>query len=450
MPSPLCEVRDGAGSYQSTTNGVNVTPGNTVTIHLIDSSAETWSIECVYTDDLSVAATVNAGLSINGPARTASFTAPSAGRAYIFRSVVNGGVGPDGRTRSSYTTTFGIYTLTSGGARVLASNETTESDATFGWIKPINSLIRSGGGGEGGATPGGSEGQAQYHGPDGTLAGSEHLTFDEDGYPTIEEPVISAPIVTGGMTVVDASGNWQYLVSPGTLAGDRIVFLPVLTGNDTFVMASVSQTLANKTLTAPTFGVASSTAFRVRNPTGTFNYLFQPTAIAADRIITIPLLTNDDTLVFANFAATLLNKTLDAPTFSGLVTHSGSATHATGNAKGTAVDLNPVNVQTTDATQTTLDSFTSLSNSAVSVSWMVTAIKSDRSQAASYIVSAAFRNNGGTISQIGSTQVSGLEDDSNWAVAVDTSSGLIRLRVTGVAATTIQWVAIRTSLVVFP
>lgn len=311
----------------------------------------------------------------------------------------------------------------------------------------LKTIIVAGGGG--GATPGGSDGQAQYK--DGSsFAGSPYVTFDEEGYATIEEPTIEAPVVTGGMTIVDASGSWQYLLSPATLAGDRVVFLPVLTGNDTIVMASVSQTLANKTLTAPTFGVASSTAFRVRNPTGTFNYLFQPAAIAADRIVTIPLLTNDDTLVLANFAQTLLNKTLDAPTLAGLVTQTGSATHATNNAKAVAVDLNPVNVQTTDATQTTLDTFTSLADSAVSVSWMVTAIKSDRTQAASYVVSAAFRNNGGTITQVGTTQVSGLEDDANWAVAVDSSGNQIRLRVTGVAATTIQWVAIRTSLVVFP
>lgn len=142
MPTPACEVKDGAGSYQTTSSGVNVTPGNTITIHLIDTSADTWSIECIYTDELSSASSVTAALNINNPLRTATFTAPVAGRTYIFRSVVNGGIGPDGRTRSSYSTTFGVYTLTSGGQRVVAINETTEG-GSFGWITPINTLIRA-------------------------------------------------------------------------------------------------------------------------------------------------------------------------------------------------------------------------------------------------------------------------------------------------------------------
>ena len=146
MVSPLCEVKDGAGAYVSTDNGVNVTPGNTITIHLIDTSASTWSISCIYTDDLSVAATVTAGLTVDPITRTATFTAPVAGRAYIFRSVVNNGVGPDGRTRASYSTTFGVYTLMSG-MRVLAANETTEGNTTFGWTTVLNALIRNGLGG---------------------------------------------------------------------------------------------------------------------------------------------------------------------------------------------------------------------------------------------------------------------------------------------------------------
>lgn len=146
MPNPACEVKDGAGAYAATTNGVDVTPGNTVTIHLIDTSADTWSIECVYTDETSDAATVTAGLTIDSNARTATFTAPAAGKAYIFRSRVNNGLGPNGKTQSSYTTTFGIYTLTDDGRRVIAANETTEG-GPFGWVATVNDDIRNGGGG---------------------------------------------------------------------------------------------------------------------------------------------------------------------------------------------------------------------------------------------------------------------------------------------------------------
>jgi hypothetical protein len=129
---------------------VDVTPTNTITIRLIDSSAKTWSISCIGTDDASDAETVTASLVIDTTLRTATFTAPAAGSAYIFQSVVNGGIGPNQKVLTSYTTTFGIYTLTTGGSRVIAANETFEGSATHGWTKPINEALRSGlGGGNG-------------------------------------------------------------------------------------------------------------------------------------------------------------------------------------------------------------------------------------------------------------------------------------------------------------
>ncbi len=145
MVSPLCEVKDGAGAYGSTTNGVNVTPANTITIRLISQAGvDSWSITCATTDELSVAATVTASLTIDTLAKTATFTAPVAGRAYRFQSRVNGGVDKNGVAQSTYTTTFGIYTLTGGGLRVHAVDETLEG-GSFGWCADINALIRSGG-----------------------------------------------------------------------------------------------------------------------------------------------------------------------------------------------------------------------------------------------------------------------------------------------------------------
>lgn len=144
MVSPLCEVKDGSGAYQSTDGGVNVTPANVITIRLIDTSADVWSIACLSTDDLSSADDVNEALVVNHLLRTATFTAPAEGRAYIFQSVVNRGVGPNGKIVSAYTTTFGIYTV-QGGTRVLAVNETTEGGES-GWISPVNWMIRNGAG----------------------------------------------------------------------------------------------------------------------------------------------------------------------------------------------------------------------------------------------------------------------------------------------------------------
>jgi len=49
---------------------------------------------------------------------------------------------------------------------------------------------------------------------------------------------------------------------------------------------------------------------RFRNPANTFAYILNTSAVAADRNITLPLLTADDTFTFITFAQTLKNKTL--------------------------------------------------------------------------------------------------------------------------------------------
>ncbi len=163
MASPICEVKDGAAAYVSTTDGVNVTPGNTIVIHLASSAdVDSWGIECLTTDDLSDAAAINAALVIDAAAKTATFTAPVEGRAYRFRSQVGSGSYGLGRDRNNvaqptFTTTFGVYTLVSSN-RVHALDETLESGAA-GWAADINAIIRAGGGG--GSASVGAEGDPQ-------------------------------------------------------------------------------------------------------------------------------------------------------------------------------------------------------------------------------------------------------------------------------------------------
>ena len=142
MASPNCTVADGAGGAQATTNGVNCTPGNTVTIALTSTAGvSSWSLSCIGGDELTTPATVNAGLTVNSGPKTATFTAPAQGRALIFQSQVNSGL-TNGVTDPTQTTTIGIYTLTSGGIRVIADNETVEGNASYGWIVPFNTLAR--------------------------------------------------------------------------------------------------------------------------------------------------------------------------------------------------------------------------------------------------------------------------------------------------------------------
>lgn len=142
MPSPTCEVKDGGGAYQSTALGVNVTPGNTITVKLLDSSVESWALQCLSTDDLSSVSAVNAALVIDPVTKTATFPAPaSVGRGYRFQTQVERGNGPDGVAKPSYTATFAVYTLVSG-RRVVTMDEETEA-GPFGWSAAVNAIIRN-------------------------------------------------------------------------------------------------------------------------------------------------------------------------------------------------------------------------------------------------------------------------------------------------------------------
>ena len=59
----------------------------------------------------------------------------------------------------------------------------------------------------------------------------------------------SAVLTTPQMN--DSSADHQYVFSSANLAADRTVSLPLLTDNDTFVFLARTQTLTNKTLTSP-------------------------------------------------------------------------------------------------------------------------------------------------------------------------------------------------------
>lgn len=93
--------------------------------------------------------------------------------------------------------------------------------------------------------------------------------------------------------------------------------------------------------------------FSVRNPANTFNYNFLGSAIAADRDVTIPLLSSNDTFVLNNFAATLTNKTIAAGsnTITGLV-DANINTHTTTKITTTSKSLLNSSIVYTDQTNT--------------------------------------------------------------------------------------------------
>ncbi len=99
-------------------------------------------------------------------------------------------------------------------------------------------------------------------------------------------------------------------------------------------------------------------------------------------------------------------------------------------------------VQTTDATLTVLDSYTLATNSAVSIQWNVVMAKSDHSSGGFGTVTAGARRVGAGAVLISPAIINWTEDDAGAPVPSVTVNGNdLRLNVTGVAATTFNWVS---------
>lgn len=108
-------------------------------------------------------------------------------------------------------------------------------------------------------------------------------------------------------------------------------------------------------------------------------------------------------------------------------------------------------VTTTDGTQTTLASWTILADTAVYfVEAVVTAINVTTGDTKGWPMSGVFERVSASSSLIGSVQnpfsAQGDLGAALWTVTMDVSSNTIRVRVTGVAATTIKW-QVRASVV---
>jgi hypothetical protein len=98
-------------------------------------------------------------------------------------------------------------------------------------------------------------------------------------------------------------------------------------------------------------------------------------------------------------------------------------------------------IQTTDATVTTLADIQTRPGKAYFVRANIIALDVPLLQAASYQLSGTFFTTAaGVLAQVSTTtSVSSNETDSNWACIMEPSGTTIRIRVTGEAATLINW-----------
>ncbi len=81
--------------------------------------------------------------------------------------------------------------------------------------------------------------------------------FVEAGASTLTNKTLTSPVLTTPQ-LNDTSEDHQYITAVSELTGDRTVTMPLLTGNDTFVFAAFAATLTNKTLTSPVLNTGVS------------------------------------------------------------------------------------------------------------------------------------------------------------------------------------------------
>lgn len=106
-----------------------------------------------------------------------------------------------------------------------------------------------------------------------------------------------------------SSNQHEVRLKAANATADRILTLP--NANGEFVLTTATQTLTNKTITAP---VISSV--QIDDTSGNHQYILGVSELTADRNATLPLLSGDDEFTFNGHTQTLTNKTLTTPTIS--------------------------------------------------------------------------------------------------------------------------------------
>ena len=135
------------------------------------------------------------------------------------------------------------------------------------------------------------------------------------------------------LKIKSPTSGFNYIIRGQDIAADRIISLPLMTDDGELSLAAAGavndwgafmQTFRNQN-------------FKLMNPANSFGYIFNTSAITtADKNITLPLLTADDTFVFANHTQTLTNKTLTSPTITAMTINTDTNTlkHSTNNNSG--------------------------------------------------------------------------------------------------------------------
>lgn len=132
--------------------------------------------------------------------------------------------------------------------------------------------------------------------------------------------------------ILSPTTGFAYIFKSADIAADRTISLPLMTGNGEISLSAAGA--------SNNWGAYMQTFrhqyIKIMNPLNTYGYIFNTSAITDNRNITLPLLTADDTLVTLNATQTLTNKTLTNPTIAAMTINVDSSTikHSTTNNSG--------------------------------------------------------------------------------------------------------------------
>jgi len=134
------------------------------------------------------------------------------------------------------------------------------------------------------------------------------------------------------LRIKSPTSGFNYIFRGQDIGADRIISLPLM-DDDGEISLSATGAVNDWGAFMQTF---RNQNIQFRNPANSFNYIWNTSAIVADRNITIPLLTTDDTIVFTTHTQTLLNKTLTSPiiTAMSIDTDTNTIKHSTTNNAG--------------------------------------------------------------------------------------------------------------------